>query len=416
MRVVGVLRLASLTHEMRTLLIAVVPLALACVPAESNGTAERENGRPGVSRATGVAPASGAPVQLLSAEAVSIGELAGHAGLLLSDVRGVVTRSDGSVLVAEGANQEVRVFSPDGVYQTTLGRAGQGPGEFETLHALFLASHDSVFVVDLSRPFLYSVDPSLRLSPAHRLAAGADFRFHLEGAIDGERLVTWTQKLPFQFERNAAVVKELEPSDVAIRWTDGRSVIVGQLARPPVILAQYGSSHITWDLPLAPRGHVAIGGGYLALGDSRAYRIQVFSDEGQLVGTITGEVTATPLTAEQFASAFQDNASGPHIPWDRLLRDVQRSEGLPDMFPAFFDLQVDPLGFVWVLESPSGSLSTERTWTIYEPTGEVVARVATSIYFDEVYSVGVRSIAVAKRGPGDIPQVVLIPIQRATIQ
>ena len=43
---------------------------------------------------------------------------------------------DGTVFVADGLNDEVRVFGLDGVHRRTFGRNGEGPGEFRSLYSL----------------------------------------------------------------------------------------------------------------------------------------------------------------------------------------------------------------------------------------------------------------------------------------
>lgn len=55
---------------------------------------------------------------------------------------------DGKIAVSELATNEVRLFSPDGVHLTTLGRRGRGPGEFQLLSGLFAPLGDSLVTYD----------------------------------------------------------------------------------------------------------------------------------------------------------------------------------------------------------------------------------------------------------------------------
>ena len=64
---------------------------------------------------------------------VTIGAAEGEAPYLLHRVRRAATLSDGRIVVADGASNEVRVFDPDGVHLVSWGGEGEGPGEFDAL-------------------------------------------------------------------------------------------------------------------------------------------------------------------------------------------------------------------------------------------------------------------------------------------
>ena len=59
---------------------------------------------------------------------VTIGAAEGEAPYLLHSVRRAATLSDGRIVVADGASDEVRVFDPDGVHLVSWGGEGEGPG------------------------------------------------------------------------------------------------------------------------------------------------------------------------------------------------------------------------------------------------------------------------------------------------
>ncbi len=91
----------------------------------------------------------GLPVWTTDPEPVlSIGALDGSDAETLYQVNDVERRSDGSWLVANGSTEEVRVFDADGAYVRTIGRRGEGPGEFVALSRLFVLPADSLAVYD----------------------------------------------------------------------------------------------------------------------------------------------------------------------------------------------------------------------------------------------------------------------------
>ena len=73
-----------------------------------------------------------------------------------SSVRGVGRLSDGSVAVADRTSAEVRIFAPDGRHLRSMGRHGEGPGEFQDPFVLWVLPGDTIWVGDY-RPWRYVV-------------------------------------------------------------------------------------------------------------------------------------------------------------------------------------------------------------------------------------------------------------------
>ena len=80
----------------------------------------------------------------------TIGELDGEAEYLLSGVRGAMHLPTGEVVIANRGTSELRFYGPDGTHRRTLGREGQGPGEFEYLRALGPCRDDGFVAFDLN--------------------------------------------------------------------------------------------------------------------------------------------------------------------------------------------------------------------------------------------------------------------------
>ncbi len=64
--------------------------------------------------------------------------------------------SDGSVAVIDRASEEVRVFGADGRHLVSMGRSGEGPGEFRSAWFLWVLPGDTLWVGDY-RPWRYNV-------------------------------------------------------------------------------------------------------------------------------------------------------------------------------------------------------------------------------------------------------------------
>lgn len=71
-------------------------------------------------------------------------------------VLGVARLSDGSVAVADDYSMEVRIFDPSGAHVRSMGREGEGPGEFKRLWQMWRLQGDTLWVGDY-RPWRYQV-------------------------------------------------------------------------------------------------------------------------------------------------------------------------------------------------------------------------------------------------------------------
>jgi hypothetical protein len=155
----------------------------------------------------------------------------------LSTIRQVVPSEAGAVAVLDGLTASILVFGPEAEFRGAVGRAGEGPGEFESLFRVGL-SEGTVWGVDSRRRSLSVFDEG-RLSAQFQVAAGA-----LAGAIplspigaDSVLLVSQTSgRIVFLLADYAASgVRELVAVDSSDRmWSlaDGETSSLNQPLAP----------------------------------------------------------------------------------------------------------------------------------------------------------------------------------------
>ena len=73
-----------------------------------------------------------------------------------STVRGVGRLSDGSVAVLDRLSAEIRIFDANGRHVRSMGRRGEGPGEFRSAWKLWVLPGDTLWAGDY-RPWRYNV-------------------------------------------------------------------------------------------------------------------------------------------------------------------------------------------------------------------------------------------------------------------
>jgi hypothetical protein len=77
-----------------------------------------------------------------------IGQLYGPEESLFDSIVDANINSKGDIYVADRGLNEIRKFNKDGEYLLTMGRKGQGPGEFQDIRTIAVNSHDDLIVFD----------------------------------------------------------------------------------------------------------------------------------------------------------------------------------------------------------------------------------------------------------------------------
>ncbi len=74
-----------------------------------------------------------------------------------SSIQGTGRLSDGSIVAADRATGEVRIYDETGGHLRSMGRKGEGPGEFDDLFQLWVTAGDTLWVADAAAPWRYNV-------------------------------------------------------------------------------------------------------------------------------------------------------------------------------------------------------------------------------------------------------------------
>jgi len=86
--------------------------------------------------------------QVASEPGLVIGEVEGDEALLFSCVPAATIRSDGVIVIVDGASHELRFFDVRGAFSGRIGRKGRGPGEFSSIAGMVRVAGDTLVVRD----------------------------------------------------------------------------------------------------------------------------------------------------------------------------------------------------------------------------------------------------------------------------
>lgn len=81
-------------------------------------------------------------------EEVSIGEGAGAEEYMFASVGGIFVDDEGKIIVSDSKDTVIKIFDVNGRFKRTIGRKGQGPGEFSRIDSFQITSKGELLVVD----------------------------------------------------------------------------------------------------------------------------------------------------------------------------------------------------------------------------------------------------------------------------
>jgi len=315
------------------------------------------------------------PLWTVAAEpAVEIGLLEGDEAYQLSRVQSAVRLSDGRIVIANGGTQNLRFFDATGAHVRSVGREGEGPGEFRQLGPVTVLPGDSLAAYDwnLRRvsyfgpdgAFVRSVNlefPTGFPTPVGRFSDGAwlcvrGFTFSPGG--DGSQIVRDTVPL-LVFEPTGAL----------------RDSIV-RMPAPEFFVRTSGRSAFARSLPFGRTTEAAISGDRFFAGHSERYEIARYSAAGRPDLILRLDRPPTPIAPAELqrykAEELEDaDATFRH----EAARNLEEMP-YPATYPAFADVLVDRAGQLWVLDYPRPG-NDERRWVVYTPDGHALGTVTT---------------------------------------
>jgi sugar lactone lactonase YvrE len=259
-------------------------------------------------------------------EELRIGSSHGDGPDVFGAVFALDVADDGTFYIFDSLARELRVFSADGSYVRSHGRAGAGPGEFQGVVGVRVADGGDVWVVDMqntrytvyrgTEPTMYPRPPGM-YSPPWIGGFTSDGVFHdVATTRDGEL-----------FLRVDA---------------DGSVLDTVHLATPQLRLPRRGS--MTLPLPFAPRHLRSFDeNGYVWTADTHEYRLHRITLAGDTVLVITHPQEAAPL-----GQAERDSVTRYARTLEAELRLTVDSDMIPRRAPLLDWIAVDETGSVWV--------------------------------------------------------------------
>ena len=270
-------------------------------------------------------------------EELSIGVADGAEEYMFLDAREVAVDNRERIFVSDRRGIYIKVFDKFGKYITTIGRQGQGPGEFGRVTNIQITARNELMVHDRS---------TRRLS------------FF---SLDGEYLRTEQLK-----EIQALRVKVNSKGNYFVRTLDFDSATFSSATE----LKMYGSdlafiSIIAKDkywsqkAPLQPSmTSKFLSSDSIICGFRESYEFQFLDSEGKIVRKVSRDYNPIEISEEE-----------------KTKRKLPNSSELPKYFPAFQDFSIDEEGRIYVQLFERQMDGDKFYYDVFDPEGRYIAQV-----------------------------------------
>ena len=329
---------------------------------------------------------------------VTIGKAEGEDPYLLHRVGTAATLSDGSIVVPDGGSNEVRVFDANGVYLRSWGGFGEGPGEFDELHAVARWRGDSVAAWDHYPHRGVSIfDSEGNLGRVVALGMGQPDRsitLLRGGAFLADH---WLRQ-----ESGAGMLVQEQVFE--IRDADGvRIASLDPLVGREFFEFQNRGMPVWMDIAFSRKVYAAAWRDLAVVSRSDKYELRAYKADGALRHIVRVDHAPVPVTESLIAIEREE--------WGER-GDRFDEMPHPETLPAFTTVMSDALDHLWVREyDVPGDEISRRLWTVFDPEGRMLGYVEMpqGMVIDEI---GADYVLGRRVGEMGVVQVAVWPLRR----
>jgi hypothetical protein len=287
-------------------------------------------------------------------EELSIGVADGAEELMIGSITDMALGADGSIFAFDGQVPAIRHYGADGRFVRTIGRRGDGPGEYRVSSGIAVAGSGNLLVWDTygwrmvvygpggdhvgqwSTPSGSSGSSTANFSRALQVDAAGRVvvrKTLFDMRNPGNRQTVW-----IRYGEDGAVIDTLNPPE----WTNPFQPLV----------AAAGGSRFSMRVPFAPERFVALSPlGYFVAGYPSRYAFEIHRP-GQPVLSIRRDTRAEPVpraerNAERDRVTQRKRQTDPQWNWN--------GPDIPETKPLYGGLEIGLDGRVWVAVIPEVS-------------------------------------------------------------
>lgn len=301
---------------------------------------------------------------------IQIGRTEGDAPYLFEDIRSAFLLDDGQLVVGDGLTKEIRFFDSGGSHLRTVGREGNGPGEFLTLDWMD-ACGEGIYVMDRRQRRVTSLGLDGELLGTLSLTEpGSERGAYRSGCGPGGRLLIagWGE-LPIT---PPATGIALYRQDAPVWLVDPQGHLLVEVGEYISSERVYTINPLTggrgdWPHPFGREVVFALDQERLYVGASERLQVEVRNHEGDLLRILRGPDVDLSIGPERISAYRSLEFARP----DSILRGFLEDHDMPmpEGMPAYTRFVVDPMGDLWVERFDWPTEEVNR-WGIFSADGD----------------------------------------------
>lgn len=318
-------------------------------------------------------------------------------------VRDVRRLGDGRIIVVDEGTDEIRAYSSEGSFLTSVGRNGEGPGEFERPMSVEPFTADSLVVWDFWLRRITVFDGDLKLGRVATLSASPLrpgvrlFWFGDSTFVGSQTTGEGFGDLPGYYRQPINVTRfsfheERYDTIATLAGYEGFSFDRGD-ARPP----------------FGKLSQLAVRNGQVIGGDADRMEFAVYDPDGavrQIFGVPSYDLSISPAERKRDLETLMPPEAPPFL--HALVRDMP----VPDTRPAYVAIRVDSEGYLWAAHYQSyGDRDEAQLWEVFSPDGRWMGAVTTPSHFD-VLTIGLDHVAGIHKDEFDVQHPQILRLDR----
>ncbi len=302
---------------------------------------------------------------------LTYGHAEGDAPYQLFRVVGATILPDGRIVVANSGTSELRFFDEEGVFLTSAGGEGEGPGFFQFLAGVSRYRGDSLATFDIRLDRVSIFDGQGRFARSFNLAGHAGLSPSPLGSLSDGSFVLMAPR--YRTPDGAAL-----DSAYCLRFSpDGSGVdTVTLLPDQERYGFSIGEAFMSGSVAFTPLAVGAAAGDHIYLGHTADYSVGVHALDGTVERIVRRRFESRavlPADVERFKDRILERRrSQPDR--QRMFRQVWERVDFPDVMPAYDDFRIDSEGNLWVADyRPEGE--SVSSWTVFDPEGQMLGSI-----------------------------------------
>jgi len=297
---------------------------------------------------------------------VQIGVVEGDLPYEFQRVAGAIRLANGSIVIADGGTNEVRIFDAGGRHVRSVGRTGQGPGEYEYIRGLMSCGGDAIYAFDLNWQ-LKVYDTAGALQREHTMLQPGVSRspYALSCSSSGNFVMSGWGDMMAQpgFYQATSPVYVLDGSGGVLSE-------LGEFISSERIASERGSR----PHPFGRAVSFAMNDDEVYVGTGEAMQLLVYGLDGELRRIVRGPSPDLAIRSEHVAayreSVMRNVREAQRAATERELRDMP----MPERFPAFTETRMARDGHVWLRRFvPPGGAGAP--WSVFAADGAYLGDV-----------------------------------------